>query len=148
MEGLRVVCPNCKRRDFVTTEKFNAEKPPNGSMVKCLLPYRIDWLCSPVTRHAEMTCPECCALLAPQGRLTVVADENRAAVEAKPDVNTQDESEGQDAETQSRDEGEGEIAAEQKESEGHGKLECHVCGRICKTKLGWQTHILSHRMKG
>jgi len=159
MEGLKVVCPNCKRRDFVTTDQYHPDAPPNGSMVKCLLPYRIDWLCSPVTRCAEMTCPECCAFLAPQGRLTLVADESRAAVETKPVANARDEEEGQNTEAQAKDEGAGESAKTQKdregqgteakkESKGHGALECPICGRICKTKLGWRTHILSHRVKG
>jgi len=38
-------------------------------MVKCLLPYHIDWLTTGATLCAEMTCPECLAQLAPQGML-------------------------------------------------------------------------------
>lgn len=72
MQGLKVQCPNCKRKDFVTTDKFNPDVTPNGSMVKCLLPYQIDWLCSSTTLASEMTCPECCAQLVLNGRLTVL----------------------------------------------------------------------------
>lgn len=72
MQGLKVQCPNCKRKDFVTTEKFNPDVTPNGSMVKCLLPYQIDWLCSSTTLASEMTCPECLAQLVIDGRLTVL----------------------------------------------------------------------------
>lgn len=72
MQGFKVQCPNCKRKDFVTTDKFSPDVTPNGSMVKCLLPYQIDWLCSSTTLASEMTCPECCAQLVLNGRLTVL----------------------------------------------------------------------------
>jgi hypothetical protein len=121
MEGLRVVCPICKRRDFVTTDKFDAQKSPNGSMVKCLLPYQIDWLCTTTTRSAEMTCPECCALLAPQGRLTLVMEASRAAEKNRPDAKEQDESAGQ------------------------GNIKCPVCGRVCKSEYGLKSHMRSHK---
>ena len=49
MQGLKIQCPNCKRKDFVTTEKFNPNVTPNGSFVKCTLPYHIEWLTSSVT---------------------------------------------------------------------------------------------------
>lgn len=72
MQGLKVKCTNCGRTDFVTTDKYDPNITPNGAMVKCLLPYHIDWLTSSTTLAAEMTCPECCAQLAPSGRLTVL----------------------------------------------------------------------------
>lgn len=72
---MKVICPNCKRRDFETTEHFNPDITPNGSMVKCLLPYAIDWLCASTTLVSELNCPECQCNLAPSGRLTVVADD-------------------------------------------------------------------------
>ncbi len=71
MKGLKIQCPNCRRLDFETTEKYIPDVTPNGSMVKCLLPYHIDWLCSSTTGVSEMTCPECLAQLAPSGRMTV-----------------------------------------------------------------------------
>ncbi|MFZ2809402.1 MAG: C2H2-type zinc finger protein [Desulfosalsimonadaceae bacterium] len=72
MTGLRIQCPNCKRTDFTTTEKYRADEKPNGSMVKCTLPYKIDWLTLSTTGVSEMTCPECLAQLAPSGSLVVL----------------------------------------------------------------------------
>jgi hypothetical protein len=57
---------------FVTTEKFNPAGRPNGSMVKSLYPYHIDWLTASTTLCSEMTCPECLAQLAPSGVLNVM----------------------------------------------------------------------------
>ena len=78
MEGLKVQCPNCKRKDFITTDKYDPAAIPNGSMVKCLLSYQIDWLMSSTTLCSEMTCPECLAQLAPSGRLNVVVTPREA----------------------------------------------------------------------
>ena len=72
MKGLKVKCPNCGRTDFITTDKFNPDVRPNGGMVKCTLPYYIDWLTTSSTVCAEMTCPECLAQLAPSGVLNVL----------------------------------------------------------------------------
>jgi hypothetical protein len=72
MQGLKVKCPNCGRTDFITTDKYNPDVRPNGGMVKCTLPYYIDWLTTSSTVCAEMTCPECMAQLAPSGVLTVM----------------------------------------------------------------------------
>jgi hypothetical protein len=71
---VKVQCPICKRKDFETTEKYDPDVTPNGSFVRCLRPYQIDWLTSSTTLCSEMTCPECCALMAPSGRLTVIPD--------------------------------------------------------------------------
>jgi hypothetical protein len=76
MQGLKVQCPNCKRKDFVTTDKYDPDKTPNGSMVKCLLGYHIDWLCSSGTVASEMTCPECLSPLARNGRLHVITPDD------------------------------------------------------------------------
>jgi hypothetical protein len=79
MQGLKVQCPNCKRKDFVTTDKYDPNKTPNGSMVKCLLGYQIDWLCNSGTVVSEMTCPECLAPLVVGGALNVVMPAKIAA---------------------------------------------------------------------
>jgi hypothetical protein len=76
MKGLKVQCPSCKRIKFETTERFNPQELPNGAMVKSLYPYIIDWLTSPTTLCAEMTCPECLAPLAPSGVLNVLVPLN------------------------------------------------------------------------
>ncbi len=72
MKGLRVRCPNCKRCDFLTTDKYNPDVTPHGGMVRCLLPYHIDFLTLSTTLAAEMCCPECLAPLVVKGRLVVV----------------------------------------------------------------------------
>ena len=71
---MRVQCPNCKRKDFETTERYEPDVRPNGSFVRCLLPYHIDWLTSSTTLASEMNCPECGCSLAPSGRLIVVQE--------------------------------------------------------------------------
>ena len=72
MQNLKVKCPNCGRMNFETTEQFNPDARPHGGMVKCLLPYQIDWLCSSTTMASEMTCPECLAPLVVGNVLNVV----------------------------------------------------------------------------
>ena len=72
---MKVKCPNCKRMDFVTTEKYLPDVTPNGSFVKCLLPFKIDWLEMSTTLVSEMTCPHCLGQLAPAGRLTVIPED-------------------------------------------------------------------------
>lgn len=72
MDKFRVQCPNCKRISFMTTESYDPDVKPNGSMVKNLLPYQIDWLTSRSTSAVEMTCPECLAQLTVKDRLVVL----------------------------------------------------------------------------
>jgi len=72
MQNFKVKCPNCKRISFVTTDKYDPNITPNGAMVRCTLPFHIDWLTKSTTKVAEMTCPRCLAQLAPKGRLTVI----------------------------------------------------------------------------
>ncbi len=72
MQRMKVKCPNCGRISFETTDQFNPDAIPHGGMVRCLLHYQIDWLCSSSTVSAEMTCPECLAPLVVGGVLNVV----------------------------------------------------------------------------
>ena len=123
-EGLRIKCPNCKRVFFTTTEAFVPDETPNGSMVKPLVKYQIDWLCSKVTSAAEMTCPECCAQLAPSGRLTVV---EKTIMEKEEDF--QKEIEAID---------------DVKPNIGQPAFICEICGKELKTKLALAGHMRSH----
>ena len=146
MEGLKVKCPNCKRMDFVTTNQYDPEKLPNGSMVRCLLPYHIDWLCSSATYAAQMTCPECTCQLAPYGRLTVVnvpgncgapagvcpAAEKLEALSADIAV----------VETPAPME---EVAPEANPKEAPNPLVCDICGKECKSQFGLNSHKRSHK---
>jgi hypothetical protein len=80
---MKVQCPNCKRIFWETTENYNPEVSPNGSMVRLLEPWKSNhW---PVfgdgvmitvsgTLAAEMDCPACLAQLAPSGRLSVIEE--------------------------------------------------------------------------
>lgn len=88
MQGLKIQCPVCRRKDFITTEKYDPNVTPNGSMVKCLLPYHIDWLTTSTTKAAEMTCPECLAQLSPSGRLIIV-EEKKTLVEVEEEMEKQ-----------------------------------------------------------
>ena len=135
MEGLKVKCPNCKRMDFVTTNQYDPEKLPNGSMVRCLLPYHIDWLCSSATYAAQMTCPECTCQLAPYGRLTVIippGTEPESEVQGKdnpPDIPVTSPATLSDTE----------------KSEIAKPFTCDVCGKSFGTKLALSGHKRSHK---
>ena len=122
MPKLKIKCPNCKRTDFETTDKYNSEVSPVGSMVKCLLPYQIDWLCSSTTKGAEMTCPECLAALVLKGRLSVVPPTHMEKEEAfEKKINNITPSE--------------QVTA---------KFVCDVCGKEVKSALGLMSHKRSH----
>ena len=84
---MKVKCPNCKKVFFETTDKYDPDVSPRGDMLRCLLPYHIDYLLSSVTTVAYLTCPECLAQLAPSGKLTVLPEppeEQTKAEEPKP----------------------------------------------------------------
>ena len=117
---MKIKCPNCKRTDFETTANYNPNLPPNGSMVKCLLPYHIDWLCSSTTKGAEMTCPECLAALVIKGKLSV----------AQPTLMETEEAFTEKIAT-----------CEQEVPE---TFICDVCGKQAKNKLGLNSHKRSH----
>lgn len=95
--GLKVVCPLCRRKLFVTTEHYNPDISPNGSMLKFLGGYHIDWLTTSTTKCSELACPECQAQLAPSGRLTVIEEPKtlmeteEAMVEQFAEIDKQDE---------------------------------------------------------
>lgn len=141
MEGLKVKCPNCKRTDFITTDKFNPDVQPNGSMVKCLLPYHIDWLCTSSTPAGQMTCPECTCQLAPYGRLTVVEEETKERPVPTPDepITTPFTSDGNPTPAPME-----EVAPEANQGPSD-PLVCDVCGKKCQNPLGLQSHKRSHK---
>ena len=122
---MKVKCPNCGRMDFETTDKYNPDVTPNGSFLKCTLPYHIDWLCSSTTLASEMTCPECCAQLAPSGRLIVV---EKTIMEQEEDFEKQIES-----------------LDEVKPDIAQPAFICEVCGKELKTKLALAGHMRSHK---
>jgi hypothetical protein len=125
MEGLKVKCTNCGRTDFITTSKYDPKVSPRGDMLKCTLPYHIDFLLSSTTPASSLTCPECCAQLAPSGRLTVVG---KTIMEQEEDFQKEIES-----------------LDEVKPNVGQPAFICEVCGKELKTKLALAGHMRSHK---
>jgi len=83
-----IKCPNCGQCFHETTEKFNPDIRPNGSMVRLRQPWR-GWGWSPfggedgrdirfaeseATLCSDLRCPCCGSPLAPGGRLTTVEE--------------------------------------------------------------------------
>lgn len=130
-EGLRIKCPNCKRVFFSTTDKFDPDEKPNGSMVKPLVKYQIDWLCSKVTSAAEMTCPECCAQLAPKGRLHVLPREEAPVSPMEIGLP------GVEEETAISDMAEAEVSTD-------GGFVCDKCGRTFRSVRALNGHLKVH----
>jgi len=123
MKDLRVRCPNCKRCDFVTTEKYDPNVTPHGGMVRCTLPYAIDWLTVSTTLAAEMCCPECLAPLVVKGRLVVIDEETKIAVDEPVRVEAGDP-----------------VVLEQEATNV-----CDVCGKSFKTPFALAGHKRSHK---
>lgn len=119
--GLKVVCPQCRRRLFVTTEHYNPDISPNGSMVRFLGGYHIDWLTTSATKCSELACPECQGQLAPFGRLTVIDESKPASIDNFPE--------------------ETEITPKV----GKPVYICDICGKECSTALALNGHKRSHK---
>lgn len=98
-----IKCPSCCQCYHETTDKFNPDIRPDGSMVRLKEPWR-SWGWSPfgdsedgreirfaetsATLASDMNCPGCGSPLAPSGRLTVIEEEVKLPepVEEKKDV--------------------------------------------------------------
>lgn len=120
MEGLKVICPQCRRSFFTTTNKYDPSVPPTGAMLKPTVKYHLDWLPVSGTKAAELSCPECLGQLAHGGRLVVDIPQT------EPDSGV-----GLDAVI----------------VDGAEKHTCPVCGKECKSKLGLNGHMRSHEGK-
>ena len=93
MKGMKVKCPQCARVLFETTEVYNPDSTLNGSMVKSLCTYQIDWLTASTTGISEMTCPECLAPLAVNGKLIVFEPQIKQEEEKAQEVFTEEQKE-------------------------------------------------------
>lgn len=141
--GLKVQCPNCKRQYFEVTDRYDPDKTPNGGMVRCLLPYAIDWLCSSSTLTAEMTCPECLAQLAPKGMLHVLypardcgqffKESDEFTVPVIQEANIIDKRSVFES------------VIKEDDAAGKSAFVCDVCGKSCKTALALAGHKRSHK---
>jgi uncharacterized protein YbaR (Trm112 family) len=141
MQGLPVQCPQCKRRLFETTEKYNPDISPNGSMVRFLGGYHIDWLTTSATKVSEMACPECQGQLAPSGRLTVIDESKPVSIDNfKQDDGT--------FKLPIPEEGH-EFPEETEVTPKVGKPVhvCDICGKECSTALALNGHKRSHKNK-
>lgn len=140
MKGLKVKCPNCTRVCFETTDQFNPDAPPHGGMVKCLLQYHIDWLCSPTTVASEMCCPECLAPLVVGGVLNVVMPARETGEAFKVTTNELQVPVRDDT-PQAHMDGEKLNIVDPK----NFKFICDVCGKECKNQFGLNSHKKSHK---
>lgn len=115
LAGLKVKCTGCKKVLHVTTDKYDPDITPNGSMVELINPWR-GWRWSTfddqgqgikTTPAVMMCCPACSAPLVIDGRLNVIEEEKKS-------VDIDD------------------------------SLTCKVCGKQCKSLLGLNSHMRSH----
>ena len=102
MAGLKVKCPKCKRTGtYITTDKYDPNITPNGSMLKLKNPKYKGGLTygsakgSPPVAACFMECCDCGGLLTFGGKLIVIDDEPKpkGKTKAKPKQieDTQDE---------------------------------------------------------
>lgn len=143
MQNLKIKCPNCGRKDFITTDKFNPDIAPHGGMIRCLLPYQIDYLCAFSTLAPQITCPECLAPLVKDGALNVMiparecgrffSDESTTAefIVFKsglvvPEIGKQ------------------EVLSKSTERRLEAQYVCSVCGKEYKNAMGLHSHMRSH----
>ena len=138
--GLKVVCPLCRRRLFITTEHYNPDISPNGSMLKFLGGYHLDFLLTSTTKAAELCCPECQGQLAPSGRLTVIE-------EPKTIMETEEAMVEQFAEIDKSDQPVTELPTVEVPKSGKPVFICEVCGKECSTALALNGHSRSHKEK-
>lgn len=136
--GLKVVCPQCRRRLFETTEQYNPDVSPHGGMLKFLGGYHIDWLTTSSTKSSELACPECQGQLALSGRLTVVEPTTMGIEEAVTEPFS-----GTDKDA-------GIVTAlpiVESPKVGAKVYICEICGKECSTALALNGHRRSHKNK-
>jgi len=128
--GLKVKCPLCKTISFETTDKYDPNVTANGSMVKSLVSWKLDWLTSASTGPSQMTCPKCGqGQLAPSGRLTVLP-EPKTLMETEEAMVEQFETMDKD-----------EIAPKV----GKKVYVCDICGKEVSSALALNGHKRSHK---
>ena len=139
--GLKVVCPQCRRRLFETTPQYNPDVSPHGGMLKFLGGYHIDWLTTSSTKASELACPECQGQLALSGRLTVIEESKPASI---------DNFKQHDGTFKLSIPEEGHEFPEETEitpKAGKPVYICETCGKECSTALALNGHRRSHKEK-
>lgn len=138
MQGLKIACPLCRRKLFTTTEHYNPDISPNGSMLKFLGGYHLDFLLTSTTKAAELCCPECQGQLAPSGRLTVIEEQ-------KTIMETEEAITARFAEIDKADQPVTDLPAVEIPKVGKPVFICEVCGKECSTALALNGHMRSHK---
>ncbi len=141
MSGLRVQCQGCKKIMWITTDKYNPDVRPNGSMLEFLDPWKSQgWdafdnegQTKASTVCSMMNCPACGAALAPSGRLTVLEPALKVSVNELNIPNRDGTSELTV---------EGDIVTVV--DPANFKFTCEVCGKMCKSLAGLKAHQRSH----
>jgi hypothetical protein len=129
---MKVQCPSCKRLICETTAAYNPDVRPNSRMIRLLKPWR-QWHPGDGYMSSDLECPNCCAPLAPSGRLRVVPDDYKTlqiVTLSQRNQSVIDE----------------EFPAEEEPdptSDNHQYV-CPVCGKPCKSGLGLHSHMRSH----
>lgn len=135
MQGLRVKCNGCGKILHETTDKYDPNITPNGSMVRLIFPWK-SWGWSAFDDEGEaisttsavmMSCPACSAPLVLGGKLNIVAEPE------KPKTQVELNQEKIDAEFPD------EIVEEVRHQD---KIyTCKLCGREIKGMVGYKSHL-------
>lgn len=161
---MKVQCPQCKRLTHETTDLFNPDIRPNRKMIRLLNPWK-RWHPGDGYMSSDLECPNCCAPLAPGGRLRVVPDDyktlkivtlsqrNQAKIEAEwllydSDVPLAWRSENEKKSLEERNQAIVDAMVimddEMSMDDIQPKHVCPVCGKSCKNALGLHSHMRSH----
>ena len=145
---MRVQCPLCKKKNFVLTEKYDPKALPNGAMVRWVGPFpHIDWLMASTTLWSAMTCPECCAQLAPSGRFTVVLEAGETTLPQVPIHLVSDDTIAVKADVEIKDIKINDIKSKVKmEKDEDGNYACKICGLKYDKPMQLVEHSKTHKM--
>jgi len=129
---MKVQCPGCKRIQHETTERYQPDTLVNGSFVRLAEKYaKRGWNCFDeggaaisTTGASMMLCPSCGMSLAPEGRLLVITETVKAKVLTQGEKN--------------------QAIINEFDGEKDNPLKCKVCGQVCKSLLGLNSHMRKH----
>jgi hypothetical protein len=156
MTGLDIICPGCRKSYHTTTAAFNPYQSPRGDMVHLKDPWRKWGWCSfgdalngiPVeiaerknTYWSMMECPGCGTPLAPSGTLTVKNPDGTDFTPPEPDFYKPKDT---DPVIQTWTDEDLEREWNERMVSNDTKLTCEVCGKVCKSALGLNSHMRSH----
>jgi ribosomal protein S27E len=144
VQGLRVKCNGCGKVLHETTDKYDPNITPNGSMVRLIDPWK-SWGWSAFDDEGEaisttsavmMSCPACSAPLVLNGKLNIVAEPEKPKTQAE--INQERIT------AEFPDEPLSDIILPLNYAPNISDLTCKICGKVCKSKLGLGSHMRSH----